>query len=69
MKCKHPKWTIDKNNKGTCVVCGATKQFPVEKRLKLRPSEILTFQNLAADSRVNPDSWLHASVPELEEKI
>ena len=66
MKHKH-HYILDENSFGRCK-CGATKQFPVEKKMKLRASEILTFQNLAADSRVNPDAWLHAEV-HLEEKI
>lgn len=68
MKCKHPKWRLDENSKGTCVKCGATKQFPVEKKLILRPSEASAMGSIAADSKVNTDSWLHAEL-HLEEKI
>jgi hypothetical protein len=59
-------YILNKNNFGKCK-CGATKQFPVEKKLALRPSEVLTFENLSRDSRVDPSSWLNAEI--YEEKI
>ena len=65
MKCKHPKWTIDKDNKGTCVVCGASKQFTVEKRQKLRVSEVSAIEGIGGEAVYNPDSWLNATSHEV----
>ena len=62
MNCKHRKWILDKNNLGTCVKCPATKQFPVVSKITLRPSEVLTMENLGPDSKCNPDAWCSASV-------
>ena len=68
MKCKHPKWNIDKNNKGTCVECGATKQFPVERKLTLRPSEVSSIDSLGSEAGYDPDSWLNATSQDFEVK-
>ena len=57
---KH-KYILDKNNFGRCE-CGDTKQFPVEKIQKLRPSEVITIENLSSDSISEPDAWCYASV-------
>ena len=64
MNCKHPKWTLDKNSLGTCVECGATRQFPVECKLELRPSEISAIEGL--DTSGDFDGWLHTQLPDLE---
>jgi hypothetical protein len=63
-------WVLDKNSFGRCRNCSATKQFPVEENLALRPNEVLTFQNLSSDSRWDSSAWLNAKVHiEFEEWI
>jgi len=57
---KH-KYILDKNSFGICK-CGTTKQFPVEKIQKLRPSEVVTIENLSSIVNRDPDLWCNASV-------
>ena len=65
MKHKH-FWILDKNSFGKCK-CGATKQFPVERRLTLRPSEIAALEGKCSEVAYDPDaSWLNASAQDFE---
>jgi len=57
---KH-KYILDENNFGICE-CGATKQFPVEKKLELRPSEIIAMENLGSIVNCDPGSPFNASI-------
>jgi len=57
---KH-RYILDKNSFGICK-CGATRQFPVEKKLELRPSEIIAMENLGSIVNCDPGSPLNASV-------
>jgi len=57
---KH-KYILDENNFGRCK-CGETKQFPIEKKLELRPSEIIAMENLGSIVNCDPGSPLNASV-------
>jgi len=63
-KCKlgMHEFVLDKNNLGKCKHCPATKQYPVEMIQKLRPSEVITIENLSSDSISDPDGWCYASV-------
>jgi len=55
-------YILDENNFGKCKHCPATKQFPVEKKLELRPSEIIAMENLGSIVNCDPGSPLNASV-------
>ena len=54
-------YILDNNSFGKCE-CGATKQFPVEKKLELRPSEIIAMENLGSIVNCDPGSPLNASI-------
>ena len=64
MKCNHPKWIIGRNNLGTCVMCGKTKQFPVEKKQVLRSDERSFIENL--NYEVDFDGWTYGKLYNLE---
>ena len=56
------EFVLNENSLGRCKHCPATKQFPVEKRLKLRPSEIIAMENLGSIVNCDPGSPFNASV-------
>jgi len=60
-KTHNHKYILDKNNFGR-YKCKATKQFPVEKKLELRPSEIIAMENLGSIVNCDPGSPFNASV-------
>ena len=57
-------YILDENNFGRCK-CGASKQFPVEKRQKLRASEVSAIEGIGGEAVYNPDSWLNATSHEV----
>ena len=57
-------YILDKNSFGRCK-CGASKQFASEKAQKLRPSEVVTCENLGSEAGYDPDSWLNATSHEV----
>ena len=67
MKHKH-FWILDKNSFGKCKYpgCTATKQFPIERRLILRPSEIAALEGKCSEVAYDPDGWLNASAQDFE---
>ena len=66
---KH-KYILDENSFGRCKYprCKATKQFPVERKLTLRPSEVLSINSLGSEAGYDPDSWLNATSQDFEVK-
>ena len=55
-------YILDKNSFGRCK-CGATKQFPVEKRLKLRPSEASAMDGLYSAFTPDIGGWCSEREP------